>query len=729
MNETPFGPRARDAKSAVDLLALEAAEGRSPQFSQIDVVIAGIMIRAMRGERVVRLAKTDRGDAVSIVGVPDALKASLPEVFQLEAQQARGAWFIPEAVPIKARSLLFAALFRETPRYAHTLAADEKGKFALGGNPDAMVVWSVLEGFADVLLAPIFLRVEESGLLPREEFNVRWAEVERGLVELGLTLVEELRPFSWGGGWARFSADEQLASKARLLNAMATQVSADVVHRYRATVTQKLVAQYYAKAKKGRAKRRQVISKEYARTLAGFFAGDWLSFVRYLGEEPHDEERVVTALPEPKVIVSGKSKAADVAARKGVPVEEVERILGAFWSDSSANSPVLDRVSVFADYWRHLDAIHARQVPGMPPLWGLVEDGGWATLEPQPHTPYQGALYRRLLPADLVARVDRLWGSTVLVKWPDRVVSEPFPHSAMAETFGPALKFWHGCALTAWFVCEGPMSRTDIPGLADYYRRELVALEDMHCPVHPQLFEELKSVRLGPEEPIYSRSSNIDVGYGISIGVQTSSGLRRHGFELLRDVINRHRQWWAAHYLDAYLRARWETELKSTARQFHLMSEEKGKPPTLKQFAKHAVEPAQHWFGGDVGLLYASLGQKLVGEGVRRSLRMPNDRVAFAGAVFAGLGGIPFERQIAVADREEGQRVADEQDRHHKLRRLAAESLTYVQLVEALDRAPTLKEFGSKFEWPSKVLAEDPDAAWGRFAQIIEGLLARATTR
>ena len=726
MSEATFGQRVCGAVSITEMLALEVAEGRSEQFSQVDVVVAGIMIRAMRGERVVRLAKTDRGDSLTIVGIPDTLKASLPEVFQLEAQQGRGAWFLPEVVPIKARALLLPALFREAPRYAHTLAADEKGKFALAGNPDAMIAWAVLEPFADVMLGPIFLRVEESGLLSHEDFAARWQEVEANLTALGFALTDELRPLAWGGGWARFSSEEQLTKKALLLSAIATQFSVDVVRRYRVFVTQKLAAQYYAKAKKGRAKRRQVITKNHASGLAAFFAGDWLAFVRYLGEEPHDEERVATALPESKIIVSGKGKATEVAARSGLPVEEVEKILGAFWSNASTNSPVLDRVDALTEYWRHFDAIHSRQVPGMPPLWGLVEDGGWATLEPQPHTPYQGSLYRRLLPAELVERIDQLWNATVLVKWPDCVVSEPFPHTTMATTFGPALKFWHGCSLTAWFVCEEPLSGTDIPGLAEYYRRELVALEDVGCPVHPKLFDELNTVHLGAEEPVYSRADPIDVGYGLSVGIRTSSGSRRKGFELLRVVITRHRQWWATHYLDMYLRARWETELKATARQFHLITEEKGKPPTVKQFAKHAIEPAQHWFGGDIGLLYSSLGQKLAGNGVRTSLCMPRDRIAFVGEVFAGLGGVPFERSTVVSNPEQNQHNAAEQDRHHKLRRLAAEGLTYVQIREALGRAPTLKEFGSKFEWPSKVLDENVEAAWGQFSQVVERILERS---
>lgn len=731
MSDLSFGRRALEAATAADLLELERGSQRADLFKDIDVVVTGLMVRALRGERVVALTRTERGDAIRLVNIPDALRDAVRHAFELEGQQARGAWFLPEAVPIKARTLLFGAMFRESPRYAHTLAAEEKGKVALTGNPDAMVIWSVLQPFADLLLEPIFMRVEESGTMTRDEHASRWTEIRAAFADLGLSVDAELHPYSWGGAWARFSAEEQLAAKGRLLAVIASQLDANTIRRFRARATKALVTQYYAKAKGGRAKRKQVITKGLAPWLAGFFGGDWLALVRYLGEEPHEEERIVTALPEAKVIVGGKSKAAEIAVKRGIPVEEAERILEAFWKDAGGNSPVLERVGALRSYWQVFDELHARQSRGMPSLWGLVEDGGWVALHVETTSPYQPTLYRRLVPPALVAHIEQLWGTTVLTKWPDCVVSEPFPHSAMAETFGAALKFWHGCALTAWFVCEGPTSRTDIPGLAEYHERELVALEDLGCPVHPSLFEELKRVPLGPEEPIYATNESISTGYGVSLSVRTSSGSRRQGFQLLRDVITRHRRWWASQSLEPCLRALWERELKGTARQFHKMAEEKGKPPTLKQFAKYAVEPARRWFGGDLGLLYSAIGQKLAGDGVRRSLLMPPDRVGFAGAVFTALGGVPHRPGPTIGDPAQAQANATERDRDHGLRRLASESLSYVQLAEALGRPPTLKEFGSKFEWPSKVISPDVDSAWVTFSLTVDRLLAssRATPR
>ncbi|HEU4407791.1 MAG TPA: hypothetical protein VFS43_21180 [Polyangiaceae bacterium] len=723
MGEPTFGERALKCASPDALLDLEGAEGRTECFDAIDVVMAGLAVRTARGDRVLRMSRTNRGDRLELIGIPESLRATLYEAFQLESQQARGAWFLPETVDIKANLVSYGAVFREFPRYAHTLAAEERGTVALAGNPDAMVVWSALEPLFGLLWRPIMFRAEKSGLLTQEEFQAAWGETTGALTSLGLSLENELAPFAWGGGWARFGVEQQLAAKRALLNAIAEQMDKNVVRRYRAATTVKLVAQYYAKAKKGRAKRRQVITKEYARPLAAFFAGDWLGFVGYLGEQPHDEERVVTALPETKLIVSGKSKAAELAEKKGLPVEEVERILGAYWGGTGADSPVVERTKVLAEHWKAFDVIHARQAPGMPPLWGLVQEGGWGMSESTHDSPYQHELYRRLLAPELVASIERLWATTVLLKWPDRVVTEPYPHIAMAEAFGPALKFWHGCALTAWFVCEGPYSRTDIPGLAHYLRRELVALEDIGCPVHSQLFADLNAVRLGPEETIYSEPSQHEFSFGLSFEVKVSRGSRRSGFELLREVVTRHRRWWAERYFDAYLRAIWEVELKATGRQLHLMTEEKGKPPTLKQFAKYVVAPARHWFGGDVSLVYAALGQKFPGDGVKHAARVPRDRNHFVNAVFEALGGYPFVRRTMVESEDEAQRQAEQQSRHYDLRRLAAESLPYLQLEEVLGRSPTLKEFGAKFEEPSKALADDVDAAWQVYCKAIERAL------
>src|SRR5262249_40238383 len=156
-----------------------------------------------------------------------------------------------------------------------------------------------------------------------------------------------------------------------------------------------------------------------------------------------------------------------------------------------------------------------------------------------------------LLAPDLVEEIDRLWGTTLLQRFPDRVVSEPFPHTAMAQAFGPALTFWHGCALTAWFMCEGS-SRTDMVGLPQYHAADIHILKQLQCPIQNELFEELLlgETKLGPPQEIVRELSKKEVLPGVSITVQTSDGRRREGFELLRDIITRHRRTWTERYID-----------------------------------------------------------------------------------------------------------------------------------------------------------------------------------
>ncbi|MDZ4057827.1 MAG: hypothetical protein U1D69_12885, partial [Polynucleobacter sp.] len=172
----------------------------------------------------------------------------------------------------------------------------------------------------------------------------------------------------------------------------------------------------------------------------------------------------------------------------------------------------------------------------------------------------------------------------MLPKWPDRIVTEPFPHSVMASTLGPALKFWNGCALTAWFLCEGPYSRTDMEGLAGYHAKELTRLEQLGTPVDPKLFADLikAQAKLGPPTPIESTRSSQNVGHGMSVTFSTHMGMRRSGFTQLRDIITKYRGAWAQQHLPQYLRALWESEIQEAERAYNLLLNQKGKPPTAR---------------------------------------------------------------------------------------------------------------------------------------------------
>jgi hypothetical protein len=99
-------------------------------------------------------------------------------------------------------------------------------------------------------------------------------------------------------------------------------------------------------------------------------------------------------------------------------------------------SPVEDRVRVLTKYWRIFDEIHGRQSSGMPSLWGLVEEGRGVRIGWEGPDWYNPRLYEEMLPKDLQDAIKGLWGTVMLPRWPDRIVTESAPHALMAETFG-----------------------------------------------------------------------------------------------------------------------------------------------------------------------------------------------------------------------------------------------------------------------------------------------------
>jgi hypothetical protein len=305
----------------------------------------------------------------------------------------------------------------------------------------------------------------------------------------------------------------------------------------------------------------------------------------------------------------------------------------------------------------------------------------------------------------------------MLPQWPDRIVSEIAPHALMGETFGPALAFWHGCALTAWFISEGPYSRTDIEGVPGYYQRQLGALEQLGTPIDFRLFAELKKAeaRLGPAVPWERSTSSTAVGSGISIEMRVGMGSRRSGFENLRDVITRYRREWARQHLTAYLRARWEWDLREPARLYAQTIADKGKPPAPKQFARQAAVATNRWFGGDISGFCAAIGEKSVFRPRLASL-MPADRRGFATKVLAAL------QKYRTTSSGVTEPTQSPTQRNDDLERLAEESLRVVQLREALGRSPTQKEFG-RFEYWAPSLDPKADRAWEIYVRLIEAEL------
>ena len=549
--------------------------------------------------------------------------------------------------------------------------------------------------------------------------------------DLGIQVPDELAVLRHGGGWSRLRSAEQIAAKEKFLLALDRAVTPEISARYRVLATRRLIERYYAKAKRGAPTMRQLLTKEYQPTLCAFFGGDWLAFLRYIGEQPHPNERIATALPEPKLYVQASERVPEVAARHGINPAEIERMLAAFWPSERSSSPVDQRVSVLKRYWGSFDEVHARQAPRMKPLWGFVEDSIDVRLlgadpERDGQIPYLPGTHLTFLPADLLRDIDSLWGGTFLASHTEGIATTASPYALMCRALGPALKFWHEVALTAWFLTEGPYSRTDMARLAHHQRREIAGLEELECPVGERLFADLivAESKLGKPKEISERESH---SYGgVTMSFSASLGEKRAGFEKLRDVITRHRREWAQRYMDAYLRKCWEGGIVKAANEYNKLYEQKGKTPILKQYARFAEAPTNHWFGGDVSALFAAFGEKTPVHPTRNSL-LPRDIQGFMWRVFQSLGGkstswSDLAKTVVGNDRAK----QDAEWRAHGYRtKLAELSVNYVQVWEAIGKPPTLKEFGlARFKANASAIGDDVEAAWevyGRDAQASVG--------
>lgn len=724
MSNPSFGRSASQVTSVTELLEYERNSDRAQRFEALDALVGDLLVRSLRGQPIVVLTHRTRDDILVRLDCLNAQQRShVDDAFALAAQQRRGAWFIPDEATVRAGWVNLPAAMQRYERFAAGIAWEEREKISLKRSSDAMMLWALLDPLADALYLPFALRGPLTGTKATEETAKLWAESAVFLDALGLRVGDELAMLRPGKSWSQLRSGEQHAAKQKLMEALARQVTPETAARYRACRLRALIGQYYKKAKAdGRVKRTQVVTKALERSLSAFFGGDWLAFLDYLGEEPHAEEQVVTQLPRSRIYVGTSNRAAEIAAQQGLPVEEVERMLSTFWQQPASASPVEQRVDVLHRYWQAFDAIHAGQAAGMTSLWGLVEERMVSASLTESGAAYpQAFLYRRLLPAELVAAIDQLWGAMLLPRYPEYVVSEPYPHTAMSEAFGPALTFWHGSALTAWFVCEGPSSRTDMAGLAEYHRRDLSALADYGTPINPKLFEELIAAeqRLGPPQPINQDARSHTIGGGISISITVSSGSRRAGFERLRDIITRHRQAWAQQYLDTYLRAQWETPLRAASEAYNKLLHDKGKPPTAKQAAKLAEKVTNAWFGGDLHAFYGAIGEKALVQPERR-LRLPHDRERFIGEVFARLGGRPLGPRPDYSDPGRYDAYTKQTQEQWTLARLTELSLKYVQVWEVLDRPPTIEEVGARtFEDWKHPLSDDTGIAWQRYSTIV----------
>jgi hypothetical protein len=719
MADTEFSAALADL-APEQFLLLEGETSRvGDRFAEVDRLAANLIEAALSGHTLISISQGTRGTKNSDrVALTAALsdRDFVDRTFSLAAQQARGAWFLPDTLSLKASSVNLASHIRHHPWHAMTLAHEDVARTRLSESSDALVTWSLLIPLFETLLAPITERAAGSTNSGNEQ-EVHWVEIFDSYRRLGIDIGPTVSAFAYQGNWSTLDRSGQVHARVSLLDAIGRQDPMQLASHLRADRTRLLVAATMNKARRGTPLARQVLVKALQPVLAAYFGGDWLAFLDYLQLDPNANEEVITALPSPRLYVKG-SNATSVAAEHGLPVDDVNAMLAAFMGEDTPVSPVEQRVTVLSHWWAEFNAIHSRQTTSMGPLWGLVEDGPYFIGEGQ-HLPRQ-RLYDQLLPQDLVTEVNRLWDGVTLPRWPQTVVSEPYPHRLMAETLGPAVTLWHGIALTAWYICEGPYSRTNLSGLRKYHASQLAALAEANTPIHPTLFDELEraELQLGPPQDLETYVQEVEVAGG-RLGVRVSGGgQRRDGFEILRDIIARHRAGWTRRYFQEYLEHRWNHELTGVARELHRFIAAKGKSPTFRQFARFAGTAANRWFNGDLAKLYTALGEKAP-ETTRRVDLLPIGAHEFVVAVYEQLGGRPHDEQLRITN-------PGLADRLHQLARLAAASVYYVQTSEALGRAPIPTEFGvNRYEWG---WSGGPEKGWPTYQQAIEHVRSAGAT-
>ncbi|MEV7481973.1 TerD family protein [Streptomyces halstedii] len=680
-----------------EALALERAAAHQQRFADIDALAARVLAAGLAGDPIATVVP-GRGrhtpDTAEVTALTAEEKVFCAGVFEVQEQQRRGAWYLAEKLSVKAGAVNLPYLLRERPAHAVTLSADDTARLTAVEGWDTVLLWALLVPLFETLLEPVRLRAAGE-IFPRAEQQRFWAAIEERYRLLGIA-EGALDAFRFGGGWHELDRAGQQQARLGLLDALAAADLTQLVARHRIRRLQGLMAGFAKKAKAGTALARRVLTRELQPVVSAYFGGDWLAVLDYLQVSPHPDEEIITALPEPRLYVGTAARTVGMAAEVGIAEDEIQAMLAAFLGGGSSVSPVQERAAALRDWWAGFDHVHAVQSRGMPSLWGLVDqDLMVLSRTEQGYTPQ---LYRQRLPSGVLDVVGRLWETVTLPQHPGSIVSNPRPQQTMAQALGPAVEFWHGVGLTAWFVCEGPYSRTTLDRVDHYYSRPLAALRAAGCPVDAAFFRELRAAEqlLGPEEEIAdSEDSTVDTPYGhVTFTASMSHGSRREGFERVRDLITRHRRTWAEQHLGAYLKQRWRSELEDVARAHHRFVAAKGRPPTLAQFARFAATAANHWTGGDLKALYTAIGEPAPSSQERPARLLTEDGYDFARRVYQELGGKPVDHGTWMNNPEETQR-------QWQLGRLAIESLRYLQLQEALGQPPTAKQFGAqRLVWP-----------------------------
>lgn len=690
-----FGAAYLEAADAAARLALDHAEQRREPFTAADALIARLITTALRGERIATHSGLQDNPRRAL-GVRALIPLAAPELdtlrdcFDAAAQERRGSWHLPtKHVRIDLGPMHLAHWLARDDRFVLSMAASDHFVTNLRDSGLAVALWAIAPLFEELSI-PLTIRSGWGlGRMADDRHSKLWQRCDSLYAALGIDPTPVAR-FRIGTGWSTHTAETVIGLRRDLIESWAT--ADDLAERYRAYRVGQLIEGYYAKAKNGRATRKQVlVGQTSGRTLTAYFGGDWLAFLAYMGQEPHTKEAVITALPKVRVVGEGARTAEGVAAKHGLAAEDVKQMLAAFWQRSEANSPAEERVAAMKRFWdefdRHLEALdpdineRPEAIQTRPQYWirghrtGANAESSW-------------------LSTSLLQEVHRLWGTVVLPRWPDRLVTGLEPHLVSTEAFGVALTFWYFVSSSVRRATSFGYAnaQADIAKLEAARQSHVESLASLGAPVDASLFSELRALEQA----------------------------HRHGregwYETARDVVTRHRRAWAAEHRDSYLQRRWQSAVRSIAEIYHrTVADRGGKPLTAKQLATLAADTANQWFGGDLTLMCTSfrLPAPMAAPAYRQLLRC--DPWALSDAVWDALN----QARRPIGPLRWADRATEAVVHRASIDRLAAGAPVYMQVAEASAGNPRAKDvFGTDVRFIPAQFASD--SGWARYGTLVQ---------
>lgn len=590
-------------------------------------IVGRVLTRILAGEPVIRDGETiDCGlPSIGIHGLSASEKAVLDAKLPPPPPKRNR----PSGGDISRWAIELPWMVRTDPRSTHRSDTRFPSYVALVDGP-TMMITTVIRPIMNDLAASLRIR---TGHGP-QTLNGRVKAIEQS-VEAHRILGLDWRPMKRIVDPAL--AAESVIEARRMLVTGWMDHPQDLGERAMVLLCTRLAKRYYSKAlRDGTAKRAKVITVTTQPRLSATL-GTWESLVEYLGEKASNVDVNPYRMKKAKVPSS--------------PPEEVVR-----------------RIDVAREWFYEVfDPAHACQEPGSPSLWGLVpaaheadsvplrerlkthptgerpsdlpsdaSDMDAMSLQSVPEVPshdltpvpeltemdeqavshgaHDPGLWLTSLPWQTVDLIFELWGTTVLQRFPDVLVENLHPETSFAQLVRPAALVWESLALTCWYLCFGPYSRTTLDGLEDYVEPFLEELSELGSPVDRTVFRQLIEAGKG-NDWLFDSGSLMTVA--ITVGVDgpepalnrqdNKQMAREQLFRTLRDIVTHHRRTWLKQGLDTYLDARWKRDLNEASIAYQELEVGRGKPPTVRQAYPKLSKAAKAWFGGSVSRTAAVL--------------------------------------------------------------------------------------------------------------------------